>query len=141
MMRANGRFGAQELDFEFWPSRSGHGRSVVFSHPRGRESRWWRASRSVLLTEKSYATRPNAKSSPLIERNDVTLRAKANAAGVKSARASPLILEESEGLAALAARQRGRVWRGRKQNQQGSDAASLKRQSCWILPRCKPRSG
>ena len=49
------------------------------------------------------------KSSPLIERNDVTLRAKANAAGEKSARASPLILEESEGLAALAARQRGRV--------------------------------
>lgn len=61
------------------------------------------------LTGKSYAKRLNAKSSPLIERNDVTLRAKANAAGEKSARTSPLILEESEGFAALAARQRGRV--------------------------------
>lgn len=59
--------------------------------------------------EKSYVKDQMQKSSPLIERNDVTLWAKANAAGEKSARASPLILEESEGLAALAARQRGRV--------------------------------
>lgn len=55
------------------------------------------------LRGKVFVERPKAKSSPLIERNDATLWAKANAAGGRSARASPLILEESEGFAALAA--------------------------------------
>ena len=55
------------------------------------------------LSGEVFVERPKAKSSPLIERNDAMLWAKANTAGGKSARASPLILEESEGLAALAA--------------------------------------
>jgi len=56
MMRANGRFGAQELDFEFRPSRLGQRRSAAFGISKGVSNRRWRASRSVSYTGKWLRT-------------------------------------------------------------------------------------
>jgi len=103
MMRANGRFGAHELDFEFWPQGRDMAGAWYLVSSKGISIRRWRASQSDPLAG-SLKRKDNAKSSPLIKRNDAMLRARANAAGMGPARTPPLISEESEGLATLAAR-------------------------------------
>ncbi len=64
------------------------------------------------------ANHQSDKSSPLIERNDLTLWAQANAVG-GFRKEPPLISEDSEGVSYPSQMQNGRIQGGRKQDQQG----------------------